>query len=68
MLPWGNVKGAITRQSHPICRGYEGEFVCFNSDRSNLYCGGSSDEKKKKKKTHRVFRITVWEPIENLMD
>lgn len=35
----GECNRAITRQSHPICRGYEGEFVCFNSDRSNLYCG-----------------------------
>lgn len=35
----GECNGAITRQSHPICTGYEGEFVCFNSDRSNLYRG-----------------------------
>lgn len=49
----GECNRAITRQSHPICRGYEGEFVCFNSDRSNLYCGAvpmkrpSKGEKKK---------------------
>lgn len=34
----GECNGAITRQSHPICRGYEGEFVCFSGDRGNLYC------------------------------
>lgn len=67
----GECNGAITRQSHPICTGYEGEFVCFNSDRSNLYRGVAPMKRpsqREEKKNLSIFRIMVWEPIENLMD
>jgi len=57
----GERNRTITRQSHPICRGYEGEFVCFNSDRSNLYCWPvpmkSPLEKKKKEKKKKPLCV-----------
>lgn len=51
----GECNRAITRQSHPVCRGYEGEFVCFNSDRSNLYCGAVPMKRPSKREKKSVY-------------